>query len=157
MKRALKYILFFSLVGCVSNTSKFIDINYSINKVKYKKDIHDEWKKPEVFLKEGGDCEDYAIAKWKEFVHEGADPHQLRLLYVTKKGVKGSAHMVLADFSEEDPIIYDSNTNYIYKLSETRYVPTYSLNKEQVWLFTDEKWAPIHSYNTLSKFNNALK
>lgn len=40
------------------------DINNYVNAVPYKADNTDDWKTPERFFKEGGDCEDYAIAKY---------------------------------------------------------------------------------------------
>ena len=68
------------------------NINRTINSIKYKRDKVDEWKTPEDFKKNGGDCEDFAIAKYFELEKQGHDITETEFAYCE---LNGQAHMVL--------------------------------------------------------------
>lgn len=46
-------------------------VNRYYNSVPYIPDVGDEWKPPSQFVEEGGDCEDYAIAKYYALKERG--------------------------------------------------------------------------------------
>lgn len=64
-------------------------------------DLKDYWATPlETLSKGGGDCEDYAIAKYFTLKRLGVDESKLRLTYV--KAVElNQAHMVLTYFENK--------------------------------------------------------
>lgn len=58
--------LFLLLTGCSSVNPELRAINSEVNQVPFVRDAGDDWKTPERFYKEGGDCEDYVIAKYTQ-------------------------------------------------------------------------------------------
>lgn len=97
----------------------------------------DVWLTPYEFLAEGGgDCEDFAIAKYFTLVAMGIKSTQLRITYVAISP-DNSPHMVLAYYSDPnaDPLILDNLTQTILPASRRDdLVPVYGFNVEEVWL-----------------------
>lgn len=60
----MRYLLFLLLAGCSSQLDEMYRVDKMVNQVPYVEDVNNEWKSPEQFFREGGDCEDYAIAKF---------------------------------------------------------------------------------------------
>ncbi|MBT8439296.1 MAG: transglutaminase-like cysteine peptidase, partial [Gammaproteobacteria bacterium] len=94
---------------------KLIEVNRFFNQFNYKDDIklwgeEDYWATPEEFIgKNGGDCEDYVVAKYFVLRSLGVEDQHLYLTYV--KAVKENrAHMVLSYFAtpESTPLILDN-------------------------------------------------
>ena len=87
----------------------------------------------------GGDCEDFALAKYFTLRELGVPDERLRLTYVraylpaTKEM---QSHMVLTYHTAADaePLILDNLTNAIKLASERKdLAPTYSFNGAQLW------------------------
>ena len=97
----------------------------------------DYWATPlESLGTEGGDCEDYVIAKYFSLIQAGIDQSKLRITYV--KALKlNQAHMVLAyyDKPSSEPLILDNLTDRILPASKRRDLsPVYSFNGLGMWL-----------------------
>lgn len=97
----------------------------------------DYWATPVEFLASGGgDCEDFAIAKYFTLLDHGIDEHKLTLTYV--KALKlNQAHMVLTYYPSPraEPLVLDNLVDAILPSSERRdLVPVYSLNGSGLWL-----------------------
>jgi len=97
----------------------------------------DYWATPlESIGTQGGDCEDYVIAKYFSLIQAGVDQKKLRITYV--KALKlNQAHMVLAYYKEpnSDPLILDNLTDRILPASKRRDLsPVYSFNGMGMWL-----------------------
>ncbi|NOY66289.1 MAG: sulfate adenylyltransferase [Gammaproteobacteria bacterium] len=98
---------------------------------------HDYWATPIEFLvTNGGDCEDFSIAKYFALKELGISTRKLRLTYV--KSIKlNQAHMVLSYFDSPgaEPLILDNLTQKI-ELSSIRkdLIPVYSFNGEGLWM-----------------------
>jgi len=117
-------------------------VNRFFNKVRFisdKKHWHrnDYWATPVEFLStNGGDCEDFSIAKYFTLRELGVPDEKLRITYV--KALKlNQAHMVLAYYPtpNSDPLILDNLIKRIQRAS-TRddLLPVYSFNGENLWL-----------------------
>ena len=117
-------------------------VNDQINRVPYRTDkAHwgqdDYWATPaESVASNGGDCEDYAIAKYYMLKELGVPLDRLRITYV--KALKlNEAHMVLGYYPRPDaePYILD-NLDPIVKLASLRndLLPVYSFNDDEVML-----------------------
>lgn len=97
----------------------------------------DYWATPVEFLStNGGDCEDFSIAKYFTLKEMGVAVEKMRIMYV--KAIElNQAHMVLAYYSspEAEPVILDNLINEI-KLASSRtdLVPVYSFNAEGLWV-----------------------
>ncbi len=117
-------------------------VNSFFNRVAFVSDIRhwgeeDYWATPvELLTTNGGDCEDFSIAKYLTLKSMGVPDDQLRIVYV-KALELNQAHMVLAWYPEPDadPLILDNLINDIKPASQrTDLEPVYSFNGEGLWL-----------------------
>jgi predicted transglutaminase-like cysteine proteinase len=97
----------------------------------------DYWATPIEFLStNGGDCEDFTLAKYFTLRELGISDKKLRMTYV--KAIKlNQAHMVLSYFETpgSEPLILDNLVTDIRKASLRRdLVPVYSFNGNGLWL-----------------------
>lgn len=106
-------------------------VNTWVNFIKYKRDIDlygvkDYWATLYEFVgKNGGDCEDYTIAKYYILKELGVNPHKMKFVYVIYKNRQGKliSHMVLAYFkvarpkTKKDILILDNNNRLVLPAS----------------------------------------
>ena len=117
-------------------------VNRFFNQFKYKSDISlwgqkDYWATPEEFVGvNGGDCEDYVVAKYFALRYLGVPDKHLFLTYV--KAVRENiAHMVLSYFESPKsvPLILDNYNPQILSASKrTDLLPVYSFNAHSLFL-----------------------
>lgn len=98
---------------------------------------NDYWATPIEFLAtNGGDCEDFSVAKYFTLRELGVPVDKLRLTYV--KAVKlNQAHMVLTYYPTpgSEPVVLDNLVPDIRLASRRRdLVPVYSFNGDGLWL-----------------------
>jgi predicted transglutaminase-like cysteine proteinase len=97
--------------------------------------IDDYWATPAEFLASGGgDCEDYAIAKYFTLKELGVPISRLRLVYV-RTSRANAAHMVLAYYATPDaePLIMDNLEGRIQPVSDRPdLAPVYMFNDDDV-------------------------
>lgn len=97
----------------------------------------DYWATPvETLVTNGGDCEDFSIAKYFTLSSIGVSSDKLRITYV-KALDYNQAHMVLAYYSSPDaePLILDNINKTILPASQRPdLLPIYSFNGEGLWL-----------------------
>ncbi len=131
-----------SLKATNSQEDKLYEINNFFNKIPYYTDqAHwgksDYWATPiEMLGTNGGDCEDYVIAKYFSLRQLGIPDSKLRMMFVTALRVN-QAHMVLAYYPEPNaiPLILDNINPRILPASKRRdLLPIYSFNGEGLWL-----------------------
>jgi predicted transglutaminase-like cysteine proteinase len=96
-------------------------INTDINKVRYISDIdnwgkEDYWETPAEFYARGGDCEDFAIAKYFRLLEDGLSPDNMELLVLAKKRNR-EYHAVLKVKFEGNVYILDSEYDRIQQES----------------------------------------
>jgi predicted transglutaminase-like cysteine proteinase len=115
-------------------------VNVFINGVPYKSDQEhwrqiDYWATPaESVASNGGDCEDYAIAKYYLLKELGVPISRLRITYVRATKLN-EAHMVLAYYARPGamPLILDNLENAVRPASERAdLVPVYIFNDDEV-------------------------
>ncbi len=98
--------------------------------------VEDYWATPiEMLATNGGDCEDFSIAKYFTLKETGVDISKLRITYV-KALDYNLAHMVLAYYAEPDgePVILDNIKGEILPASKrTDLLPVYSFNGDGLW------------------------
>jgi predicted transglutaminase-like cysteine proteinase len=121
--------------------TKLDKINKFFNKIKYVDDIShwgkdDYWATPTEFLASGGgDCEDFAIAKYFTLIVLGIPEQQLTLTYVTALRLN-IHHMVLTYYPAPnlELLILDNLINTIKPSSQrTDLLPVYSFNTSDLW------------------------
>ena len=92
----------------------------------------DYWATPKEFIEKGGDCEDFAIAKYFSFIEEIKIEKEKLFFLIAKR--EAGFHMVLlyADSLENSPLVFDSDTNNIVKLLDrTDLTPVVAFNEER--------------------------
>jgi len=121
---------------------KVQDVNNFFNKITYYRDIvhwhmQDYWATPfEKLNTNGGDCEDYAIAKYFTLRELGVDDNKLRIMYVHALNW-GEPHMVLTYFPHPDdiPLVLDNLNPKILPANQRKdLVPVFSFNAENLWV-----------------------
>lgn len=100
--------------------------------------LEDYWAKPLEFLaNDGGDCEDFAIAKYYALRALGVPDEKLRIVYATyRQGSFSGAHMVLAYYAtlDGDPLILDNiNPDVLPGSRRADLTPVFSFNTEGLW------------------------
>lgn len=126
----------------MTDLEKLKRVNDFLNQMEFVDDrIHwekeDYWATPIEFLAtQGGDCEDFAIAKYFTLKIMGVDEKKLNLTYVKSLNLNVH-HMVLTYFSTADaePLILDNLVREIKSASQrTDLIPIYSFNGTGLWL-----------------------
>ncbi len=116
-------------------------VNDFFNHVPYYEDIdhwriQDYWTTPvEMLASNGGDCEDYSIAKYLTLKDLGIPVERMRITYVKALNL-GVSHMVLAYYPtpDSDPWILDNLAEDIRLASRrTDLEPVYSFNDDDLW------------------------
>ena len=117
-------------------------VNQFFNQTRFISDIEhwgqeDYWATPiELITTNGGDCEDYSIAKYFALREMGVADDKLRITYVKALHLN-QAHMVLAYYPSPaaDPLILDNLINEIKPGSQRSDLrPIYSFNGDGLWL-----------------------
>jgi predicted transglutaminase-like cysteine proteinase len=119
-------------------------VNELVNRQPYLEDI-DNWKKsdywanPVEFFERGGDCEDFAIAKYTALRLLGVPEERLRLAIVHDK-IKDIPHAILIVYSDDGPLVMDNQVSKVKRADKVnRYKPIFSINRHSWWLHTVNK------------------
>ncbi|MCV6621485.1 MAG: transglutaminase-like cysteine peptidase [Cellvibrionaceae bacterium] len=126
----------------ISESKKLKSSNRFFNEVRWVSDqrhwgMEDYWATPiEMLGTNGGDCEDYSIAKYFTLKDTHVSTAKLRITYV--KAIEyNQAHMVLAYYETPDaePLIMDNiNLRILPASKRNDLLPVYSFNGENLWL-----------------------
>ncbi len=117
-------------------------VNHFFNKMRFVSDAehwrrNDYWATPVEFLStNGGDCEDFSIAKYFTLRELGVPDEKLRITYV-KALELNQAHMVLAYYATpySEPLILDNLIREIKPASSRKdLLPVYSFNGKNLWM-----------------------
>lgn len=102
----------------------------------------DYWATPIEFLStNGGDCEDFSIAKYFTLRALGVPDDKLRITYVKELVIYNQAHMVLAYFPtpDDEPLVLDNINKTIQPASNrSDLLPVYSFNGSGLWLAKEQ-------------------
>lgn len=115
-------------------------VNHFVNRAVYKADIdnygrRDYWATPLEFFARSGDCEDYAIAKYRSLRRLGVPADALRLV-VVHDVIRDLPHAVLAVHIDGAVYIMDNLSDAILEQSTVgHYVPYYSVNEVARWAY----------------------
>jgi len=120
-------------------------VNEFFNQVNFVSDqehwgVKDYWATPvEMLASNGGDCEDYSIAKYFTLLALGFNMDKLRITYVkaVSRPPNDQAHMVLTYYPQPDamPFVLDNLDGEIKPADERGdLIPVYSFNGDGLWL-----------------------
>ncbi len=116
-------------------------VNSYVNKTNYIVDNRnwgksDYWETPIEFFDRGGDCEDFAIAKYVSLRALGVPEERMRIAIVQDM-IKDIPHALLVVYTDSGPLILDNQTDRAEKASRvTRYRPIFTINRHAWWLHT---------------------
>ena len=115
-------------------------VNRYMNHYRYRSDQRnwrrpDFWAVPEQLFERGGDCEDYAIAKYVSLRALGIPAERLRVVVVYDRK-KREDHAILLVSGATETLALDNKYKRVVSWAETRsrYKAYYSLNEESVWI-----------------------
>jgi len=117
-------------------------VNDFFNSLEFVNDIdhwgkEDYWATPlQMLASNGGDCEDFSIAKYFTLREMGIPAERLRLTYVKALRLN-QAHMVLTYFptADAEPLVLDNLVGEISSSSDRDdLLPVYSFNGKGLWL-----------------------
>lgn len=116
-----------------------VGVNDLMNRVPYINDNHnwnksDFWETPIEFLSRGGDCEDFAIAKYASLRALGV-PESLLRITIVKDMQKNIPHAVLIVYTSEGPMVLDNQIKTVVHANTVlHYKPIFSINRSAWWV-----------------------
>lgn len=126
----------------MSEQEKLIKVNTFFNLFNFVDDIKmwgvsNYWATPMEFIgANGGDCEDFSIAKYFTLLQLGVDDDKMRITMV-KATTVNQYHMVLAYYETPGsvPLVLDNLDRTIKPATQRKdLLPVYSFNGKQLWL-----------------------
>jgi len=144
---------------------KLESVNSFFNKIEYVEDLYhwgqkDYWATPqEMLLSNGGDCEDFAAAKYFTLRHLDVADAKMRLTYVKALKLK-EPHMILSYYAEPtaEPLILDSLVDAILTASQRPdLMPIYSFNGDGYWLTRKQSSERLGEADRLSLWQELLQ
>jgi predicted transglutaminase-like cysteine proteinase len=122
-------------------------VNRFVNQRPYVSDINqfgvqDHWLHAEQFIRQGGDCKDFVIAKYRLLMAAGFAEANLRILLVEDR-LSRSDHAILAARVGDYIYILDNQVRDLRHESQvTAYRPIYAFNRREVFYYPSEKPRP---------------
>ncbi len=125
-----------------SDLEKLQKVNEFFNRVQFIDDLllwkeKDYWATPVEFLvQNGGDCEDFSIAKYFTLKKMSVDENKLNMTYV-KALELNQAHMVVTYYEAPDaePLVLDNlNPEILFASNRSDLMPVFSFNGSGLWL-----------------------
>lgn len=121
-----------------SNEEKIEAVNEYMNEKKFISDANnygqrDYWATPMEFMARGGDCEDYALAKYISLRALGFPQNKMRLAIVYDR-VMRMPHALLIVYQGSEAKVLDNQNPAVMDSAEiTRYKPIYSISQVAWW------------------------
>ena len=114
-------------------------VNRYMNKVRFMPDLrnyrqNDYWATPGEFMKNGGDCEDYAIAKYMSLRALGVPDERMRIVIVMDTS-KSQGHAVLVVATDAGLMMLDNQRAQVTPAAQiAHYSPVFSMNQAGWWV-----------------------
>jgi predicted transglutaminase-like cysteine proteinase len=114
-------------------------VNDLVNQQRYINDNrnygqNDYWATPIEFFTRGGDCEDFAIAKYAALRALGVPEERLRIAIVHDEE-KNLPHAILVVYTDNSALILDNQSKAVLDSAfVTKYRPIFSINRTAWWL-----------------------
>ncbi len=121
-----------SSVNSMMNAKRYVTDNRNYGQ-------NDYWATPVEFLQRGGDCEDFAIAKYTALRALGVPENRLRVAIVQDLQ-KNIPHAILIVYTDKGPLILDNQIKTAINATRvSHYKPIFSINQDAWWLHTAPK------------------
>lgn len=94
----------------------------------------DYWQTPYELMTQGGDCEDYAIAKFISLKRLGVSESNMRIMIVRDQNLGGIIHAVLEVKMDGERYILDNQSKMVKSTASIfHYLPVYAINTHRWW------------------------
>jgi len=116
-------------------------VNSIMNSKRYVSDSknygqNDYWATPVEFFKRGGDCEDFAIAKYTALRMLGVPENRMRIAIVQDLQ-KNIPHAILTVYTDQGAMVLDNQIKTMKAADRIKhYKPIFSINQNAWWLHT---------------------
>lgn len=116
-------------------------VNTFFNRWTYISDIEnyrvsEYWASPLEFMAKGGDCEDFAIAKYVTLKLMGYQDRSLRIMAVMDNARGGMGHAVLSVAVRGSIMVLDNRSTVVYdNTAQTDYVPRFAVNESGIYTY----------------------
>jgi predicted transglutaminase-like cysteine proteinase len=136
-----RWLAFLGRIRALPAREQIREVNRYVNEKDYVLDldnygVEDYWAIPRQHFTYGGDCEDFAIAKYFSLRWLGFSQADLRIVVVQDTNLR-VPHAVLAVSRDQDAVVLDNQVGEV--LSHRRvvhYAPVYSINERAWWIHT---------------------
>lgn len=99
--------------------------------------VSEYWAAPLDFMSKGGDCEDFAIAKYASLQLLGYADQSMRVMAVMDTSRDGMGHAVLSVKTRAGDMILDNRSTIVYGgAQQTAYVPRFGVNMSGVYTYS---------------------
>jgi predicted transglutaminase-like cysteine proteinase len=116
-------------VNSMMNAKRYVTDNANYGK-------NDYWATPVEFFTRGGDCEDFAIAKYTALRMLGVPENRLRIAIVQDMQ-KNVPHAILIVYTDQGAMLLDNQIKAAVNVSSvSHYKPIFSINQNAWWLHT---------------------
>jgi len=137
----------------MANVEKLTTVNSLVNRIPYRPESRDKWRHPEVFMREGGDCDCNAVAKYALLRYLGVPADDIRITLVQGETHR-SFHMVIIVRMGRgifDTFVLDNADHRVRTARYSGHIrPFLSVNETGAWLH--QEMAP----KSINKFLNPL-
>lgn len=131
-KNELNRLVGKDLMGKIEAVNAFVNQQTYLND-KRNWSMADHWATPIEFFGRGGDCEDYAIAKYMSLRALGVPDSRMRIA-VVKDTLKNIPHAILVVYTDDGAMILDNQAKRVKDARKvSRYKPIFSINKSGWW------------------------
>ena len=116
-------------------------VNKFFNAMKYVSDqdnygVADYWNTPYELMERGGDCEDYAIAKYISLKRLGVSESDMRIIIVKDSHLNGELHALLEVKVDGTAEILDNQAKTVMPVAKIfHYQPVFAINESKWWAY----------------------
>lgn len=116
-------------------------VNTFFNAIPYVEDsdnygMTDYWQTPYEMMKRGGDCEDYAIAKYISLKRLGVAESKMRIMIVQDNNLGGIMHAILEVKIDGATYLLDNQASKVTTANKVfHYRPIYAINTQAWWAY----------------------
>ena len=129
---------FKSKIASANRMEQIRKVNSYFNKWPYRLDKEnwgkrEYWATPPEFVKNSGDCEDYAIAKYYALRELGLSTKKMRIVAL-QDNIRRLGHAVLIVYINNDAYVLDNQTKLVLPHGKfSHYIPQFSVNELNRW------------------------
>jgi predicted transglutaminase-like cysteine proteinase len=119
-------------------------VNNYFNSKPYEEDARlfgtdDYWQFAEEFVRHGGDCEDFVIAKYRTLVAAGFPEQNLRIVLVDDRVTRTEHAVLAARIGSRVYILDNQKVGLKLEAQVTTYRPLYAFNRKDVYYYLTDK------------------